>query len=86
MSRGEKKIKFRDPYILGFPISPCATSLEEKFLGNKKGFLCVIVQHKLNQTSKENGVSYVLLYCNIVDNNLIMVCCPSCNSILTYRV
>ena len=30
------------------------------------------------------GTDIFQLYCNIVGNKLIVVCCPSCNSILTY--
>ena len=39
----EKKFYFQDTYILGFPISPCATSLEGEFRGITKGFLSLII-------------------------------------------
>ena len=45
----QKKIKFGNSESLGFPISPCATSLEGEFPRNKKEFLCVMIQHMLNQ-------------------------------------
>ena len=38
----EKKIKFWNSESLGFPISPCATSLEREFPRNRKEFLCVM--------------------------------------------
>ena len=44
----EKKIEFQDPCILGFPISPCATSLEGEFPGITKGFLSLIIKSMLN--------------------------------------
>ena len=34
----DKNFLFQDPCILGFPISPCATSLEGEFPGTTKGF------------------------------------------------
>ena len=45
----EKKIKFGNSESLGFPISPCATSLEREFPRNRKEFLCVMIQRVLNQ-------------------------------------
>ena len=45
----EKKIKFGNSESLGFPISPCATSLEGDFPRNRKEFLCVMIQCMLNQ-------------------------------------
>ena len=45
----ETKIKFRNSESLGFPISPCATSLEEEFPRKRKEFLCVMIQCMLNQ-------------------------------------
>ena len=44
----EKKILFQDPCILGFPNSPCATSLEGEFPGISKGFLSLIIKSMLN--------------------------------------
>ena len=44
-----KKNKFGNSESLGFPISPCATSLEVEFPRNRKEFLCVMIQHTLNQ-------------------------------------
>ena len=38
--RGQK-IKFGNSDSLGFPISPCATSLEGEFPRNREEFLCV---------------------------------------------
>ena len=45
----EKKIKFGNSESFGFPISPCAMSLEGEFPRNRKEFLCVMIQHMLNQ-------------------------------------
>ena len=45
----EKKIKFGNSESLGFPISPCATSLVGEFHRNRKEFLFVMIQHMLNQ-------------------------------------
>ena len=45
----EKKIKFGNSESLGFPISPCATSLEGEFPRNGKEFLRVMIQRMLNQ-------------------------------------
>ena len=41
---------------------------------------------KKNFCSHEARIAMHLLdlYCNIVGNKLIIVCCPSCNSIVTY--
>ena len=44
----QKKIKFKNTNILGFPISPCATSLEGEFPEITKGFLSLISQCILN--------------------------------------
>ena len=43
------KIKFWIPYILGFPISPLATSLKGEFPLNEKECLCRIILCMLNQ-------------------------------------
>ena len=32
------------------------------------------------------GKDFLDVWCNIIDNKLIMVGCPSCNSILTYCI
>ena len=53
----EKKIKFGNSESLGFPISPCATSLQGEFPRNRKGFLCVMIQCMLNQIIKKSNVS-----------------------------
>ena len=45
----EKKRKFGNSESLGFPIGPCATSLEREFPRNRKEFLCVTIQCMLNQ-------------------------------------
>ena len=45
----EKKIKLGNSESLGFPISPCAMLLEGEFPRNRKEFLCVMIQHMLNQ-------------------------------------
>ena len=44
-----KKIKVGNSESWGFPISPCATSLEGEFPRNRKEFLCVMIQRMLNQ-------------------------------------
>ena len=53
----KKKIKFGNSESLGFPISPCATSLEGEFPRNRKEFLCVMIQHMLNQITLKSRVS-----------------------------
>ena len=45
----EKKIKFGNSENLGFPMSPCATSLEGEFPRNRKGFLCLMILRMLNK-------------------------------------
>ena len=52
----EKKIKFGHSESLGFPISPCATSFEEAFPRNRKGFLCLMIQCMLNQIIKKRKI------------------------------
>ena len=53
----EKKIKFGNSKSLGFPISHVrATSLEEAFPRNRKGFLCVMIQCMLNQIIKKSTI------------------------------
>ena len=39
----ENQIKFGNSESLGFPISPCATSLDVGFPRNRKEFLCVMI-------------------------------------------
>ena len=43
-----KKNKFGNPFVLGFPISPLATSLKGEFPLNKKGCPCVKTPCMLN--------------------------------------
>ena len=45
----EKKIKYGNCENLGFPISPCASSLEGEFPRNREEFLCLTIQCMLNQ-------------------------------------
>ena len=53
----EKKRKFGNSESLGFPISPCATSLEGEFPKNIKGFLRVMIPCMLNQIINKSSVS-----------------------------
>ena len=56
-SYNEKQIKFGNSESFGFPISPCATSLEGEFPKNRKGFLCVMIRCMLNQIIKKTSIS-----------------------------
>ena len=53
----DNKFLFQDPCILGFPISPCATSLDGEFPGITKGFLSLIIQCMLNEITKKKRIS-----------------------------
>ena len=57
----KKKIKFGNSESFGFPISPCATSLEGEFTRNRKEFLCLTIRCMLNQIIKKSRVSQVVL-------------------------
>ena len=52
----ERKFNFTNSYILGFPISLCAMSLEGELPKNEKGFLCVIIQCMYNQITRKAGL------------------------------
>ena len=52
-----KQNKFGNPLILGFSISPLATSLKVEFPLNKKGCHCVMTLCMLNQSTYKNRLS-----------------------------